>query len=183
MSNERQETIADIVAEMRIGDLCAEDTSASRPEYINNFLDSYADRIEAAAKREREAGDKAAQNQSNERGGDVDMVKFTVDIYGADVIVTSGDYDAALKSIRKQALSEYGEDFTNEFPADPKGGFCADCITDDSRLVQIIFVSKREYLMHETLHAALDILRARGVQDDEALCYLHGYIYNKSNRR
>ena len=61
MSNERQETIADIVTEMRIGDLCAEDTSAARPAYINNFLDSYADRIEAAWMREREAGAEAAQ--------------------------------------------------------------------------------------------------------------------------
>ena len=61
MSDERQETIADIVAEMRIGDLCAEDTSASRPEYINDVLASYADRIEAAAKRESEAGAEAAQ--------------------------------------------------------------------------------------------------------------------------
>ena len=61
MSNERQETIADIVAEMRIGDLCAEDTSASRPEFINDFLASYADRIEAAWKRESEAGAEAAQ--------------------------------------------------------------------------------------------------------------------------
>ena len=55
MSDARQETVADIVREMRIGDLCAADTSASRPEYINDFLASYADRIEAAAKREREA--------------------------------------------------------------------------------------------------------------------------------
>lgn len=55
------ETINDIVAEMRIGDLCAEDTSASRPEYINDFLASYADRIEAAWMREREAGAEAAQ--------------------------------------------------------------------------------------------------------------------------
>ena len=55
------ETINDIVAEMRIGDLCAEDTSASRPEYINDFLASYADRIEAAWEREREAGAAAAQ--------------------------------------------------------------------------------------------------------------------------
>ena len=61
MSNERQETIADLVAKMRIGDLCAEDTSASRPEYLNDFLASYADRIEAAWKREREAGAEAAQ--------------------------------------------------------------------------------------------------------------------------
>ena len=61
MSNERQETVSDIVREMRIGDLCAEDTSASRPEFINDFLASYADRIEAAWMREREAGAAAAQ--------------------------------------------------------------------------------------------------------------------------
>lgn len=61
MSDKRQETIADIVAEMRIGDLCAEDTSAARPAYINDFLSSYADRIEAAWMREREAGAAAAQ--------------------------------------------------------------------------------------------------------------------------
>ena len=54
MSNERKETIADIVSEMRIGDLCASDTAA-RSMYINDFLSSYADRIEAAWKREREA--------------------------------------------------------------------------------------------------------------------------------
>ena len=61
MSNARQETVADIVREMRIGGLCAEDTSATRPAYINDFLASYADRIEAAWKREREAGAEAAQ--------------------------------------------------------------------------------------------------------------------------
>lgn len=55
------ETINDIVAEMRIGDLCAEDTSATRPEYINDILASYADRIEEAWMREREAGAAAAQ--------------------------------------------------------------------------------------------------------------------------
>ena len=60
MSNKRQETIADIVREMRIGDLCAADTSA-RQMYINDFLASYADRIEAAWKRESEAGAEAAQ--------------------------------------------------------------------------------------------------------------------------
>ena len=60
MSDKRQETIADIVAEMRIGDLCAADTSA-RQMYINDFLASYADRIEAAWKRESEAGAEAAQ--------------------------------------------------------------------------------------------------------------------------
>ena len=53
MSNGKQETIADIVREMRIGDLCASDTAA-RSMYINDFLASFADRIEAAHKRERE---------------------------------------------------------------------------------------------------------------------------------
>ena len=60
MSDARQETVADIVREMRIGDLCAEDTVA-RSMYINDFLASYADRIEAAWKREQEAGAEAAQ--------------------------------------------------------------------------------------------------------------------------
>ena len=55
MSNARQETVADIVREMRIGDLCAEDTTAARPEYINDFLASYAGRIEAAWEREIKA--------------------------------------------------------------------------------------------------------------------------------
>ena len=51
MSNGKKETIKDIVSEMRIGDLCASDTAA-RSMYINDFLASYADRIEAAHKRE-----------------------------------------------------------------------------------------------------------------------------------
>ena len=51
MSNEEQETIADIVREMSIGDLCANDSTTSMM-YINDFLASYADRIEAAWKRE-----------------------------------------------------------------------------------------------------------------------------------
>ena len=60
MSSNSQETISDIVREMRIGDLCASDTAA-RSMYINDFLASYADRIEAAWKREREAGEEAAK--------------------------------------------------------------------------------------------------------------------------
>lgn len=44
MSNAKQETIADIVREMRIGDLCANDTTTSMM-YINDFLAGYADRI------------------------------------------------------------------------------------------------------------------------------------------
>lgn len=60
MSNAKLETIADIVSEMRISDLCASDTAA-RSMYINDFLDSYADRIEAAWKRERDAGAEAAK--------------------------------------------------------------------------------------------------------------------------
>ena len=51
MSNEKHETIADIVREMSIGDLCANDTTTSMM-YINDFLAGYADRIEAAHQRE-----------------------------------------------------------------------------------------------------------------------------------
>lgn len=88
MSNERQETVADIVAEMRIGDLCAEDTSASRAEYINDFLASYADRIEAAWKREREAGAAAAQicGEIGEMIGREATCKKYSQIFGADTV-------------------------------------------------------------------------------------------------
>ena len=58
MSNERHETVADIVAAMRdeshAGDACF-------LEWVGEKMRSYADRIEAAAKREREAGAEAAQ--------------------------------------------------------------------------------------------------------------------------
>ena len=47
----KHETIADIVREMRIGDLCANDTTTSMV-YINDFLAGYADRFEAAHQRE-----------------------------------------------------------------------------------------------------------------------------------
>ena len=58
MSNAKQETIADIVAAMRneghTGD-------ASCLEWVGAKIRGYADRIEAAAKSEREAGAEAAQ--------------------------------------------------------------------------------------------------------------------------
>ena len=58
MIEKKQETIADIVSEMRneghTGD-------ASCLEWVCAKFTSYADRIEAAAKREREAGAEAAQ--------------------------------------------------------------------------------------------------------------------------
>ena len=54
MSYNNQETIADIVSEMRLG------VKDCRGERVGIF-DSFADRIEAAANREREAGAEAAQ--------------------------------------------------------------------------------------------------------------------------
>ena len=88
MSDARQETVADIVREMRIGDLCAEDTSASRPEYINDFLASYADRIEAAWERESEAGAEAAQicGEIGEMVGREATCKKYSQIFGADTV-------------------------------------------------------------------------------------------------
>ena len=60
MSNERQETIADIVADIRAQNQgLPEDGYALSP--LAGDLLSIADRIEAAAKRERESGAEAAQ--------------------------------------------------------------------------------------------------------------------------
>ena len=58
MRNSKQETIADIVAAMRDEGHAGD---ASCLEWVSAKFTSYANRIEAAAKREREAGAEAAQ--------------------------------------------------------------------------------------------------------------------------
>ena len=58
MSNANQETIADIVAAIRNEGHAGD---ASCLEWVGAKIRGYADRIEAAAKREREAGAEAAQ--------------------------------------------------------------------------------------------------------------------------
>ena len=62
MSNAKQETIADIVKEMRTLGRLDEKSTDKIPRTLQALgLRTYADRIEAAAKREREAGAEAAQ--------------------------------------------------------------------------------------------------------------------------
>ena len=58
MSNVNQETIADIVAAMRNEGHAGDESCL---EWVGAKIRGYADRIEAAAKREREAGAEAAQ--------------------------------------------------------------------------------------------------------------------------
>ena len=58
MSNANQETIADIVAAMRNEGHAGDESCL---EWVGAKIRGYADRIEAAAKREREAGAEAAQ--------------------------------------------------------------------------------------------------------------------------
>ena len=58
MNNANQETIADVVAAMRNEGHAGD---ASCLEWVGAKLLSFANRIEAAAKREREAGAEAAQ--------------------------------------------------------------------------------------------------------------------------
>ena len=60
MSNEKQETIADIVADIRAQNQGLPEDSYALSPLVCDLL-SFADRIEAAAKREREAGAEAAQ--------------------------------------------------------------------------------------------------------------------------
>ena len=58
MSKAKQKTIADIVAEMRNEGHAGDESCL---EWVGAKIRGYADRIEAAAKREREAGAEAAQ--------------------------------------------------------------------------------------------------------------------------
>ena len=59
MDNERQETIADIVAEMRKESHAGD---ASCLEWVGEKMRNYAYRIETAAKLEQEKGAEAARN-------------------------------------------------------------------------------------------------------------------------
>lgn len=61
MSNARQETIADIVSEMRGPYYKMGRSNASLDKDMMGYMSFMANRIEAAAKREREAGADAAQ--------------------------------------------------------------------------------------------------------------------------
>ena len=60
MRNSKQETIADIVADIRAQNQGLPEDSYALSPLVCDLL-SFADRIEAAAKREREAGAEAAQ--------------------------------------------------------------------------------------------------------------------------
>ena len=82
MSNENQETIADIVAAMRDESHAGD---ASCLEWVGAKIRHYADRIEAAAKREREAGAEAAQEMR-------EMANKLPDDYSfVDIVSSDGD--------------------------------------------------------------------------------------------
>ena len=61
MSNENQETIADIVADIRAQNQGLPEDGYAFSPLVCDLL-SFANRIEAAAKREREAGAEAAED-------------------------------------------------------------------------------------------------------------------------
>ena len=86
MSNERQETVADIVAEMRKD--IAEGTVGIWSDFGGEIARSYADRIEAAWKREQEAGAEAAQicGEIGEMIGREATCKKYSQIFGADTV-------------------------------------------------------------------------------------------------
>ena len=144
MSDKRQETIADIVAEMRIGDICAADTSASRPEYINDFLASYADRIEVAWKREVETttdessavGNAATVREVAQEMLNTSMQSITAEringwasrlaaaceqpVTDCNQLGNTAKMREALERLRERALMDLYE---NAFVADPSGNY------------------------------------------------------------
>ena len=95
MSNEKHETIADIVADIRAQNQGLPEDSYALSPLVCDLL-SFADRIEAAAKREREAGAEAAQvcgeigemigreatrEKSSRVGNAAKMLEAFVDVY------------------------------------------------------------------------------------------------------
>ena len=132
MSDARQETVADIVREMRIGDLCAEDTVA-RSMYINNFLASYADRIEAAWKREREAGAAAAQicGEIGEMVGREAATEKSSAVGNADIV----------REVAQEMLNTSMQDITAEVVygwASRLADACKQSVTDCNQLAETL---------------------------------------------
>ena len=155
MNNARQETVADIVREMRIGDLCAADTTASRPEYINDFLTSYADRIEAAWKREQEAGAEAAQicGKIGEIVGREATTEKSSAVGNADIV----------REVAQEMLNTSMQDITAEVVygwASRLADACKQSVTDCNQLGNA--VAMREAL--EAIKDTLDKWRLNGVE-------------------
>lgn len=140
------ETINDIVREMRIGDLCAEDTSASRPEYINDFLTSYADRIEAAHKRESEAGAEAAQicGEIGEMIGREATTEKSSRVGNADIVreVAQEMLNTSMQEITAERINEW---------ATRLAAACEQSVTDCNQL-------NNTAAMREALNAIKDTL-------------------------
>ena len=154
MNNARQETVAEIVREMRIGDLCAEDTSATRPAYINDILASYADRIEAAWKREREAGAEAAQICG--KIGEI-VGRATTEKSSAVINMDS------VRGIAQEMLNTSMQDITAEVVygwASRLADACKQSVTDCNQLGNA--VAMREAL--EAIKDTLDKWRLNGVE-------------------
>ena len=154
MSDARQETVADIVREMRIGDLCAEDTVA-RSMYINDFLASYADRIEAAWKREREAGAAAAQI-CGEIG---EMVGREATTEKSSAVGNAG----TVRGIAQEMLNTSMQEITAEVVygwASRLADACKQSVTDCNQLGNA--VAMREAL--EAIKDTLDKWRLNGVE-------------------
>lgn len=123
------ETINDIVAEMRIGDLCAGDTTSSRPEYINDFLAGYADRIEAAYKREREAGAEAAQI-CGEIG---EMIGREATTEKSSAVVNTDTVRGIAKKMLNTSMQEITAEHINEW-ATRLAAACEQSVTDCNHL-------------------------------------------------
>lgn len=96
MSNEKQETIADIVREMRLG------VKDWRGERLGVF-DCFADRIDAAWKREREAGAEAATIISDAYGHDRTEKDACLIAAAPELYEALRMYQEAFAEIRKSA--------------------------------------------------------------------------------
>ena len=150
------ETINDIVRKMRIGDLCAEDTSAARPAYINDFLTSYADRIEAAWKREREAGAAAAQicGEIGEMVGREATTEKSSAVGNADIVreVAQEMLNTSMQEITAESINEW---------ATRLAAACKQSVTDCNQLGNTAKMREALEQAKRVLHCAIvsDILK------------------------
>jgi hypothetical protein len=114
------------------------------------------------------------------------MKKINVDVYGQEILVFSS-FKKLENWIKKNPVSEEEMNQLNQLMGHAHG-FAGICRTLDDQDHWFIVLKEKDLitLTHECLHIAYMMLDAIGVEHDvenhEALCYLHHYIFGEAGK-
>lgn len=114
------------------------------------------------------------------------MKKINVDVYSQEVLVFDG-FKKLEKWIKKNPISQEEQEQLDSLMS-YSSGFAGICSTLNGENYWFIVLKEKDLitLTHECLHIAYMMLDAIGVEHDvenhEALCYLHHYIFGEAGK-